>query len=276
MPILLGLLASVGIGVGDYFGRYCTRRSNATTTVIAALLGGIVTVLAATLFVPSAASVRAIGLGAVSGLLVGFALMLLYTGMAVSSTAVVSPIVALFVAVVPLLWDVVVGGAALSTVTIAGITLAIGGIVLTTVSPDIEGRIGLGIGYAVGSGLLFGIGWTVVGETSIESGVWPAVGQRVAAWLTLLAYGGLMSVPLVLPRPLRGWGALTGIAGAAGAALFILGAQRGDLGPVAVTSSLFPAVTAILAFLFDDDVLRWWQGIGIAVVIAGVALIATG
>ncbi|MCP3990233.1 MAG: EamA family transporter, partial [Actinomycetia bacterium] len=41
MPILFGLLASLGIGAGDYFGRYCTRRANATTTVLTALVGGL-------------------------------------------------------------------------------------------------------------------------------------------------------------------------------------------------------------------------------------------
>ena len=274
MPVLFGLLASLGIGISDYLGRYCTRRSNATTTVATALMAGMGLALLLTVVVPSERLTRDIAMGAASGLTIGFALMFLYQGMAVSSTAVVSPLVAFFVAVVPLLWDVA-GGADLSAAAIVGVTLAIAGIVITTISPDLRGRIGLGLMFAVASGLLFGIGMTIVGETDIDSGVWPAAGQRSVAWLTLLAYARIKSLPPLLPRELVWRGALSGAAGTAGMAMFILGAQRGSLGPVAVASSMFPAVTAVLAYLFDQEELRWWQAVGIAVALVGVALIAS-
>jgi len=275
MPILFGVLASIGIGVSDYFGRYCTRRSNATTTVLTALLAGVALAAALTLVVPGERLGRDLALGAVSGLTVGFALMLMYRGLAVSSTAVVSPVVALFVALVPLLWDVA-RGAAFPVAVLGGAVLAVAGIVATTISPDLDGRVGAGLLLAVGSGLLFGVTMTTVGETSLDSGVWPAVGQRGVAWLTLLAFGTAKSLPRVLPRPLLWCGILSGAAGAMGMAMFILGAQRGALGPVAVASSMFPAVTAMLAYLFDDDDLRWWQGLGIGAALAGVGLIAAG
>jgi len=275
MAILLGIGASLGIGISDYFGRFCSRRSDATTTVLTALLAGIVVATALALVIPSALVGRDLALGMVSGLTIGFALMLLYRGMSVASTAVVSPAVAFFMAILPLLWDLV-GGASLSTRASVGVAIAIGGIVATTVSPDLRGRIGAGLMFAIGSGVLFGIGMTLVGETTVDSGVWPAVGQRAVAWLTLALYGAVTAAPKLLPPSLRRLGLLSGAAGALGIALFILGAQRGSLGPVAVSSSMFPAVTAVLAHLFDDDPLRWWQGIGIAMAIGGVALIAAG
>ena len=57
---------------------------------------------------------------------------------------------------------------------------------------------------------------------------------------------------------------------------FLIGAQRGSLGEVAVASSMFPAVTAALAAVFDDETLRWWHLAGIAGVLTGVGLIAGG
>lgn len=275
MPIVLGLLAALGIGVSDYFGRYCTRRASAVTTVITALLAGGLAAVLLTMVVPGSATGRDLALGAASGVLVGFALASTYAGMAVSSTAVVSPIVAFFVAAVPVGWDLA-GGARLSTLRSLGVGLAIAGIVVATISPELRGRIGAGLAFALGGGVLFGIGMTVVGETSIESGVWPAVGQRFAAWATLFLYGTARAAPRLLPGGLRRWGIVSGLAGTVGVAMFILGAQRGDLGPVAVTSSLFPAVTAVLAVVFDDDRLRWWQWIGLAMAVTGVGLIAAG
>ncbi len=275
MPILFGLLASLGIGTGDYLGRYCTRRANATTTVLTALLGGVVAVTLFTTVVPSERIGRDLWFGAGSGLTVGFALMFMYQGMAVSSTAVVSPVVAFFVAFVPLMWDLTTGETLPATVGI-GIGLAVVGIVVTTVSPDLGGKIGVGLAFAVASGMLFGIGMTVAGETSIDSGVWPAVSQRAVAWLSLLIYGASRKLPLILPRLLVRRGLLSGVAGTGGMAMFILGSQRGSLGSVAVASSMFPAVTALLAYLFDDDELRWWQSAGIGTALVGVGLIAAG
>ncbi|WP_420434930.1 hypothetical protein [Candidatus Poriferisocius sp.] len=50
MPVLLGALASGLIGVSDYFGRYCSRRAQAMTTVGTAFVGGLVTIALAVIF----------------------------------------------------------------------------------------------------------------------------------------------------------------------------------------------------------------------------------
>ena len=53
MPVLLGALASGLIGVSDYFGRYCTRRSQAMTSVGTAFIGGLAVTAVLLFFVPS-------------------------------------------------------------------------------------------------------------------------------------------------------------------------------------------------------------------------------
>ena len=109
MPIFLGALASVFIGVSDFLGRYGTRRSNAVTATSGAMLGGAVSGLIALALIPSVFAGSDILLGAASGLLVGIALALLYEAMATSSAAVAGPLVALGAAFIPLSWDVVRG-----------------------------------------------------------------------------------------------------------------------------------------------------------------------
>jgi drug/metabolite transporter (DMT)-like permease len=275
VPIFLGILSSLGIGVSDYFGRYGSRRSNSATTVLTALTAGVLVAAILTLVVPGDPSTRDLVLGSVSGLGLGFTLMLMYHGMTVSSTAVVSPLVAVFGAVVPLAWDVA-RGASLSGMAQIGIGIAVLGVAATTISPDIDGDVRQGIMLALAAGSLLGITLIFAGETSLDSGVWPAVSQRILAWASLAVYAVVIGVPRLLPRSLLRVGILSGVIGTGGMVAFLIGAQRGSLGEVAVASSMFPAVTAVLAAVFDDETLRWWHLAGIAGVLTGVGLIAGG
>ena len=70
--------------------------------------------------------------------------------------------------------------------------------------------------------------------------------------------------------------AAAGILGSIGVLCYTAGFQRGSVTAVAVAASLFPIPTAILAATFDNDSLRWWQIIGIGIVVAGIGLIAKG
>lgn len=161
-----------------------------------------------------------------------------------------------FAAIVPLLWDVT-SGASLTGLSQVGIVIALLGVATTTISPDIDGDVRGGLLLALAAGALFGVTLIFAGETSLDSGVWPAVAQRILALASLAAYALVIGVPRLLPAPLRRIGILSGVVGTAGMAAFLLGAQRGSLGEVAVASSMFPAVTAVLAAVFDDEPLRW-------------------
>ena len=87
MGILLGALASVLIGITDFFGRYGTRRANAVTATATAMLAGIATTGAFFLVVSSTWIGRDVLLGVASGVLIGLALALLYESMSISSAA---------------------------------------------------------------------------------------------------------------------------------------------------------------------------------------------
>ena len=77
-------------------------------------------------------------------------------------------------------------------------------------------------------------------------------------------------------RPLLGITLLSGVLGGAGIIAFVLGTQRGSLGSVAVTTSMFPVVSSTLSAVFDDDTLHWWQIVGIVGVVGGIGVIALG
>ena len=275
MPVLLGVLASVFIGVSDYYGRYCARRAHAMTSVGTAFIGGLGVTAVLLYFVPSTIGYEALVLGAVSGALMAVALSAMWHSMAISSAAVASPIVAAFTALGPLVYGLATGERP-SRIVAAGIALAIVGLLAAVIVPDLGGRLRAGIAFAVLAGACFAVATVLLARTSLDSGMWPAVSQRLVASVLVLVATRAMRIPQVLPRTLRLPGLIGGMVGGAGIATLIAGLQRGPVGEVAVAGSLFPIVTIALAVLFDEDRLRWWQVIGITAVLAGTTLMTVG
>jgi drug/metabolite transporter (DMT)-like permease len=275
LPILLGALASVFIGFSDFLGRYGTRRSNAVTATSGAMLGGAVSALVALALIPSVFAGRDVVLGVSSGLLVGIALALLYEAMATSSAAVAGPLVALGAALIPLAWDVTRGNRP-SGLALVGVVVAISSLLLVMYSPALKGTLRRGVGLSLMASVLFGISFALVGEAGEDSGVWAPAGQRVTALVVMLALATARGVPRLPPRPLLGPMLISGTCGSLAIVAFALGAQQGSLATVAVSASMFPAVSATLAAAFDEDTLRWWQMIGILGVVGGISLMALG
>jgi drug/metabolite transporter (DMT)-like permease len=275
MPILLGALASVLIGCSDFLGRYGTRRSNAITATSGAMLGGAVVAAGALLVIPSVFSARDVGLGAASGLLVGLALASLYEAMSVSSAAVAGPLVALGAAFIPLLWDATRGNTP-SGLVAAGVAVAIASLLLVMYSPALRGTLRRGVRLSLIAAVLFGISFTMVGEAGENSGAWAPAAQRTVALGVMLLLATVRRVPRLPKRSLIGPMLVSGTCGSLAIVAFALGTQRGSLAAVAVSASMFPAVSATLAAAFDEDTLRWWQMVGILGVVAGIALMAVG
>jgi drug/metabolite transporter (DMT)-like permease len=275
LPIVLGALASVFIGFSDFLGRYGTRRSNAVTATSGAMLGGAVSALVALAMIPSVFAGRDLVLGVSSGLLVGIALALLYEAMATSSAAVAGPLVALGAALIPLAWDVSRGNRP-SGLALVGVVVAISSLLLVMYSPALKGTLRRGVGLSLMASVLFGVSFALVGEAGEDSGVWAPAAQRVTALMVMLALATARGVPRLPPRPLLGPMLISGTCGSLAIVAFALGAQQGSLATVAVSASMFPAVSATLAAAFDEDTLRWWQMIGILGVVGGISLMALG
>ncbi|MDE0067303.1 MAG: DMT family transporter [Acidimicrobiaceae bacterium] len=275
MPVLLGALASGLIGVSDYFGRYCTRRAQAMTSVGTAFIGGLAITAVLLVFVPSTIGYEALALGAASGALMALALSAMWHSMAISSASIASPIVAAFTALGPLGYGVATGERP-SRIVALGIACAVIGLLAAVVVPDLAGRLRAGIAYAVLAGTAFAVAAVLLAWTSLESGMWPAVSQRFVATALMLLATRVMRVPQILPRSLRLAGFVGGLMGGAGIAALIAGLQRGPVGEVAVAGSLYPVVTIALAVLFDEDRLRWWQIVGITAVLTGTTLMTVG
>lgn len=239
------------------------------------MIVGVAAALPAVLVVSSSFIGRDVFRGLISGLILAVGLAIVYRAMADSSSAIAAPTAAVLAALVPLVWDLI-GGTRLSGLETLGCLIALASLVLTTVNPALGDRVRAGLSLSLVGGVLFGISIVVAADTSEASGAWPAVSQRAGGFMLMAVLAKMRRVPVLLPAGVRRFGVAGGIAGALGMVCWIVGSQIGDVGTVSVVGSTYPAVVVVLASRFDDDQVRWWQGLGIAGAIAGSALIALG
>jgi drug/metabolite transporter (DMT)-like permease len=86
----------------------------------------------------------------------------------------------------------------------------------------------------------------------------------------------VIRAPLVLDRPRALLGATAGFFDITASALFIFASQRGRLDEAVVITSLYPAVTVLLARIFLKEHFSRWKFVGLLAALAAVPLIAAG
>ena len=219
--------------------------------------------LVGTVFIAGDLTGRDMVLGAGSGVLTAFALVFYFTGIQRSSVGIVAPLIALQIALWPLFYDVV-DGARPSALVWVGVGVAIVSLLLTTISPDLGGRVWVGLRWGMMAGTLYGIGTLLGGLTSEASGMWSVVANRFSSLIVAVIVAAIMGLPVLVPRRDLPAGAVGGVFGGLALLSYVYGTQRYDLAIVGVTGSLFPAVSAYLMYRFLGHPLRWWQGVGIA------------
>ncbi len=269
--IAFGLAAMVLIGISDYLGAHASGNSTAMQTVNAAFWAGAAIALVAAPFTGDITAVD-MAKGALSGVAVTGALWTLWRGYVVSTMGITAPIAAVTGAVLPVLVDVSRGDGP-GTIGTIGMALGVTSLLLTSWSPS-ERSPAQGIIHGLVAGSMFAVMFVASGDTSIESGVWPIVAQRGTAGVIITITAVLLRKPVFAGRDDVKWSSISGMAGAAGVGSIVLGAQRGPIGPVTVTGSLYPVVGIALTWLLKGEKLRWWQVIGLVGAVGGVALIA--
>ena len=274
MGTLFGTLCALSIGMSDLFARRVARASTALTTAIAISVVAIATSLVSVAAFGSTLEPSDFAIGLVSGIGLGFGLLTYYTGMTRSSSTVVSPVVATLSAVIPFAYAVARGDDATGA-AIAGAGVAVAGLVLITVGGGRAHHVRAGLLWGLVSGLAYGCGFAVVIEASSGAGAFPAVGQRVAASVLVLALGARSGVALVPPRSVR-WPALIG-GGFAGMStvLYLIGV-RADATAAVITSSMFPAASVAIGRTFFGDTVTRVQALGIAVALVGIVGVVAG
>jgi drug/metabolite transporter (DMT)-like permease len=268
---VLALLASITYGAADFLGGLMGRRIPTTMVVLWSQATGL-TLAVVTAFVFPADQVELADFvwGAVAGATGTVGLYFLYQGLAQGRMAVVSPVAALVGALFPLGIGLGLGERPIPVEWI-GIALALPAIWLVAAVGKIEGPNGLAYGVVAGVG--FGSFFAAIAQTGEGSGFWPLVGARVTQVVVLAVMARKQG--LGLPPP--GTRLAVATLGAADmlANVFVLLAFRsGLLTLVAVLTSLYPAVTVLLAVWILSEPIGRRQKVGLVLALVAVALIA--
>ena len=134
--------------------------------------------------------------------------------------------------------------------------------------------VGVGLGLAAGAG--FGMFFVGLNEAGSVSDLWPVVISQVAAMATVICVAAATRDFGLPPPGARRLSVMTGVIGAAGTTMFFLATHHGLLAVTAVITSLYPAVTILLARAMSGERLTVLRIIGLSLAAASVALIAVG
>ena len=275
MVVLLGLAAAIAYGIGDFVGAFASRRHTAVTVLLHSYPVGAVLMLVMLPFFPGTVTARTVVFGVAGGLagLVGVTIM--YALMVLAPMNVISPVTAVLAAIVPVVFGVLVGERPQLAAWL-GIVLGIGAVVLVSRTSDEHphGRIALRvIALAFVSGLGFGFYFIFLARAGDDSGLWPLVISRIASAIVI--------VPLAWQRGglTRIRGQMLGITLAAGAfdalanMFFLLASRQGLLSLASVLTSLYPAVTVMLAVGLLHEHTSKIQRIGLGLAATAIVLI---
>jgi drug/metabolite transporter (DMT)-like permease len=266
-------------GAADFAGGYGSRRANAFVLTAFSHVCAFVLMFAIALGLHGAFPSRAsIVWALIAGAVGGFSLALFYRALASGQMGLTAPIAALLGAAIPTMVDVALEGAP-SRWTIGGFVLAVLAIwLITRPEPsnkkESSGR-PAGVGLAAIAGVGFAGFYLCIHQAS-GSPVWIATIARVGSFGATAAAVAATRAPLTLDRPRAMLGMLAGFLDITASALFIFANQHGRLDEAVVITSLYPAITVLLARFVLKEHFSRWKFVGLLAALAAVPMIAAG
>lgn len=275
MVVVLALGSALAYGLSDFIGGLVSRRTSPWSAAVVGQAASAVGVLVAALLLGGSATAADWGWAALAGVGSGAGAGFLYRGLAAGRMGVVAPVSAVGAALLPVLVGLGIGERP-SPLTWLGVGCAFPAIWLVSRSDQpaaLRGSDGLvdGILAGVGFGLLF----AALDQVRAEAGLGPLVLTQVVAVVStaVLAVGlsarwkpDRASLPAI-------W---TGVLSALANILFLLATQTGLLAVAAVLTSLYPALTVLLAALVLGEAIGRIQSVGLVLAVTAVTLVAAG
>jgi len=266
-------------GTSDFAGGYGARRANAFVLAAFSHVCAFALMFTIALAQHGAFPSRSSVLWALlAGAIGGFSLAIFYRALASGQMGLTAPIGALMGAAIPALADIAMEGAPRRW-TIAGFVLAIVAIWLIT-RPEGSGENDAsghpkGVAMAAVAGVGFA-GFYLCIHQAHGSSAWIAVVSRVGSLGATAMAVAASRAPLALDRPRAALGVLAGFLDISASALFIFASQRGRLDEAVVITSLYPAITVLLARFVLKEHFSRWKFVGLLAALAAVPLIAAG
>jgi drug/metabolite transporter (DMT)-like permease len=277
LAIVLALAAAISYGVSDFAAGLASRSVSVIQVTLVASAASLVVVAAA---VPFAAAhphgTAALAWGVVAGLGGTVGAFALYLGFRHAAFSVAGPLSAVGAAGFSVLAGLALGERP-TTLALAGIILALPAIVGVSASAAQEhARPVVGVAAGLVAGACFALLFIGLNRAGSGSGLWPVAAAQVAE-LVVAGVAAAVTGNIRLPGTRAGWlAAATGAAGAAGTILYFFATHEGFLAVTAVLTSLYPAVTIVLARTLLGERLTRLRLAGLSLAAVCVALIAAG
>jgi drug/metabolite transporter (DMT)-like permease len=293
LAIVLALASAIGYGGSDFAAGLASRSAPVIQiTLLASAVSGVFVAAALPFAASPGPSAPALAWGFAAGIGGTLGAFALYLGFRHAAFSVAAPLSAVASAGFSVLAGLLFGERP-TTLALAGIVLALPAIVGVSVSagsgepePEQEqeaaeegstaGRQGAGVVYGLVAGAFFALLFIGLDRAGSGSGLWPvaaaAAGELAAA---LVAAAAVRSFRLCGGRA-RLLAVITGVAGAAGTILFFVATHHGFLAITAVLTSLYPAVTILLARVMLGERLTALRLAGLGLAGVCVSLIAVG
>ena len=274
MAFVLAGISSLIYGVSDFAGGLATRRAHVLAVVFWANIVGLgIAVFVSVLHhqvVGDSVTIVDLAWGAASGVAGITGLTLYFQGLAKGQMAVVAPVSAVTLALIPVLFGVATGER-YPLVAWLGVTLALPALWLTVHKRNEQDRPGKAL-YGLAAGLTFSLFLIGIAQTSSVAGLWPLVTMRMGGLLLLGTLLVIRGVRPSLPRPVRPLVFLAGGDILANLA-YLLAVRIGPFGLVTVVSSFYPVVIALLARVVEKEKTSSYQLLGLALSVLSFTLI---
>jgi drug/metabolite transporter (DMT)-like permease len=278
-PSASAVLAVFVWGASDFSGGFASKRGNAF--VVTAFSHFCAFVLMFSIALPQHGefpSRTSILWALAAGTIGGFSLAIFYRALAAGQMGLTAPIAALLGAAIPTLADIGMEGAP-SRWTIAGFILAIVAIWLITRPEASEADDDTGHPRGVATAALAGVGFAgfyLCIHQAHGSPAWLATISRVGSLASTSIAVLVTRAPLLLQRRSVMFATIAGCLDITGSALFIFANQHGRLDEAVVITSLYPAITVLLARIVLKEHFSRWKFIGLLAALAAVPLISAG
>lgn len=279
MGVLLALASALAYGASDFFGGVLSRRASPWVIAATAQVASSLALVAAAALVSSAPTSGDLWWGAAAGIGSGAGTFFLYRGLGAGQMNVVAPLSAIGAAIVPVAVGVATGERP-GGLTWLGIACAFPAIWLVSragggVGIDGRGAASAGVRDGLLAGAGFGLLFVALGQVPERAGLWPlAASQCVAAVILVAGAAHAGAFPRLTRRGVLANAALVGFLAAAATTLYQLAAQSQLVSVAAVLTSLYPALTVVLAAVLLHERVNRVQAAGLALAVAAVVLVA--
>ncbi len=275
MVVVLALGSALAYGLSDFVGGLLSRRISPWVVAIVGQAASAVCLLALALALGGDPHRSDWAWAALAGVGSGAGAGFLYRGFALGRMGVVAPVSAVGAALLPVLAGVLTGERP-ALLTWLGVACAFPAIWLVS-RPDgpAAGLARDGLLDGVLAGVGFGLLFAALDPVREDAGFGPLVLTQTVAVVATGVLAAALSAPWLPGRsslPALWVGLLSAVA----TVCFLLATQTGLLTVAAVLTSLYPALTVLLAALVLHEGIGRIQAVGLTLAAAAVTLVAAG